>query len=109
MKINESKFEKKEKGKSTDHCSMATPKCCTRVGLSWIISSFLDTSERRAAHLKAKIPVIRSKDMTLRLCRALRDNLLVTEALTCIELQGLPLREKDLSCLVKVRHNFVIN
>ncbi len=57
-------------------------------------------SERKV--VKRKMPAIRSKEITYRLCKALKETLCTTQALTCIELQGLPLRERDLAALAKV-------
>ncbi|XP_070690241.1 centrosomal protein of 78 kDa [Pempheris klunzingeri] len=50
---------------------------------------------------KKKIPAIRSKDMTFRLCKALRDCLTVSPNLKTLQLNGLPLRERDLITLTK--------
>ena len=36
------------------------------------------------------------------MCKALKECLGLTPALTCLELQGLPLRERDLNTLIKV-------
>jgi len=56
----------------------------------------------RGFTVKRKIPSIRSKEVTYRLCRALKDCLCVNPTLTAIELQGIPLRERDVSLLAKV-------
>uniref|UniRef100_A0A3B3DTE2 Centrosomal protein 78 n=1 Tax=Oryzias melastigma TaxID=30732 RepID=A0A3B3DTE2_ORYME len=50
---------------------------------------------------KRKIPAIRSKDMTFKLCKALRDCLTVSSNLKTLHLNGLPLRERDLITLTK--------
>ncbi|KAI3372713.1 hypothetical protein L3Q82_023181, partial [Scortum barcoo] len=50
---------------------------------------------------KKKIPAIRSKDMTFKLCKALRDCLTVSPNLKTLQLNGLPLRERDLITLTK--------
>ncbi|XP_071393649.1 centrosomal protein of 78 kDa [Centroberyx affinis] len=50
---------------------------------------------------KKKIPAIRSKDMTLKLCKALRECLTVSPSLKTLQLNGLPLRERDLITLTK--------
>ncbi|KAM4578779.1 centrosomal protein of 78 kDa [Fundulus diaphanus] len=50
---------------------------------------------------KRKIPAIRSKDMTFRLCKALRECLTVSPILKTLHLNGLPLRERDLITLTK--------
>jgi len=56
----------------------------------------------RGISIKRKIPSIRSKDVTYRLCRALKDCLCVNQTLTTIELQGIPLRQRDIAVLAKV-------
>ncbi|XP_046585352.1 centrosomal protein of 78 kDa-like [Haliotis rubra] len=56
---------------------------------------------KRAAIQKRKTPAIRSKEITFRLCRALKECLGVSSVLRCLELQGLPLRERDIETLVK--------
>ncbi|XP_017267634.1 centrosomal protein of 78 kDa [Kryptolebias marmoratus] len=50
---------------------------------------------------KRKIPAIRSKDMTFKLCKALRECLTVSPNLKTLQLNGLPLRERDLITLTK--------
>lgn len=52
--------------------------------------------------MRKKTPAVRSKEITYRLCKSLKECLSVTASLTCIELQGLPLRERDLASLSKV-------
>jgi centrosomal protein CEP78 len=59
-------------------------------------------TEERGYSVKRKIPSIRSKEITYRLCRALKDCLCINQSLTSIELQGIPLRERDVSALAKV-------
>ncbi|XP_064595823.1 centrosomal protein of 78 kDa-like [Liolophura sinensis] len=59
-----------------------------------------DNEKNLAVHRK-KMPAIRSKDVTYRLCKALRECMAISPALTCLELQGLPLRERDLTTLTK--------
>ncbi|XP_066567202.1 centrosomal protein of 78 kDa [Amia ocellicauda] len=61
----------------------------------------LGESDRYRSSFKKRIPAFRSKDMTLRLCRAVRDCLSVSCTLKSLELQGLPLRERDLIVLTK--------
>ncbi|XP_043916808.1 centrosomal protein of 78 kDa isoform X2 [Protopterus annectens] len=61
----------------------------------------LGDSERCKAHFKRRTPAVRSKDITFRLCKAVRDCLTVSSALKTLELQGLPLRERDLIALTK--------
>ncbi|XP_024132090.1 centrosomal protein of 78 kDa [Oryzias melastigma] len=63
-----------------------------------------DTVLKRRQHkstFKRKIPAIRSKDMTFKLCKALRDCLTVSSNLKTLHLNGLPLRERDLITLTK--------
>ncbi|XP_040897541.1 centrosomal protein of 78 kDa isoform X2 [Toxotes jaculatrix] len=50
---------------------------------------------------RKKIPAIRSKDMTFKLCKALRECLMVSSNLKTLQLNGLPLRERDLITLTK--------
>ncbi|XP_022047993.2 centrosomal protein of 78 kDa isoform X1 [Acanthochromis polyacanthus] len=50
---------------------------------------------------RRRIPAVRSKDMTLKLCKALRDCLIVSSNLKTLQLNGLPLRERDLIILTK--------
>lgn len=59
-------------------------------------------TEERGYSVKRKIPSIRSKEITYRLCRSLKDCLCVNQSVTSIELQGIPLRERDVSALAKV-------
>ena len=59
-------------------------------------------SDKARYSVKRKTPAIRSKEITYRLCKALKECLSVTPTLTCIELQGLPLRDRDLGVLAKV-------
>ncbi|KAM9361111.1 centrosomal protein of 78 kDa [Symphorus nematophorus] len=50
---------------------------------------------------RKKIPAIRSKDLTFKLCKALRECLTVSPNLKTLQLNGLPLRERDLITLTK--------
>ena len=52
--------------------------------------------------IKKKPSAVRSHEITNRLCKSLRDCLQSSRSLTCLELQGLPLRERDLAALAKV-------
>uniref|UniRef100_A0A3Q4HWZ8 Centrosomal protein 78 n=1 Tax=Neolamprologus brichardi TaxID=32507 RepID=A0A3Q4HWZ8_NEOBR len=54
-----------------------------------------------AGNFRRKIPAIRSKDMILKLCKALRECLTVSPNLKTLQLNGLPLRERDLITLTK--------
>ena len=72
----------------------------------WTISnSYNCFAEKKAG--KRKMPAIRSREITYRLCKALKECLCITQALTCIDLQGLPLRDRDLAALAKVK--FICN
>ncbi|XP_029296648.1 centrosomal protein of 78 kDa [Cottoperca gobio] len=51
--------------------------------------------------LRKRIPAMRSKDMTFKLCKALRECLAVSSNLKTLQLNGLPLRERDLITLTK--------
>lgn len=57
--------------------------------------------ERYTAHFRRRTPAIRSRDMTFQLCKAIRSCLSVSSALKHLEIQGLPLRERDLIALTK--------
>ncbi|XP_028314479.1 centrosomal protein of 78 kDa isoform X2 [Gouania willdenowi] len=63
----------------------------------------LREAERRLhrSTIRRKIPAIRSKDVTFKLCKALRDCLSVSSNLRTLQLHGLPLRERDLIMLTK--------
>ncbi|KAM9391391.1 centrosomal protein of 78 kDa [Pholidichthys leucotaenia] len=50
---------------------------------------------------RRKVPAIRSKDMTLKLCKAIRECLVISPNLKTLQLIGLPLRERDLITLTK--------
>ncbi|XP_068461306.1 centrosomal protein of 78 kDa [Clinocottus analis] len=50
---------------------------------------------------RKRIPAIRSKDMTFKLCKALEECLTVSSNLKTLQLNGLPLRERDLITLTK--------
>ncbi|XP_069102275.1 centrosomal protein of 78 kDa-like [Argopecten irradians] len=60
-----------------------------------------EDNEKKALIEKRKMPAVRSKEITYRLCKALKECLVNTPTLSCLELQGLPLRERDLSTLMK--------
>ncbi|XP_052267964.1 centrosomal protein of 78 kDa-like isoform X2 [Dreissena polymorpha] len=60
-----------------------------------------DENEKKALIEKRKTPSVRSKEITYRMCKALKECLGVTPTLTCLEIQGLPLRERDLNTLMK--------
>ena len=66
-------------------------------------SFFVSFPDKRAFVMRRKTPSIRSKEITFRLCKALHGCLAVTPTLMFIELTGVPLRERDINVLMKVR------
>jgi len=60
-----------------------------------------EVSEQRLQALRKKAPAIRSKDVTYRVCRTIKECLCITENLNSLIFQGIPLRERDLACLAK--------
>ncbi|XP_078577167.1 centrosomal protein of 78 kDa-like [Branchiostoma floridae x Branchiostoma japonicum] len=60
-----------------------------------------DTPVGRRHLFKKRAPPVRTKDMTLRISKALRECLTVTPSLTCVEVTNLPLRNRDLEHLAK--------
>ncbi|KAL5020536.1 hypothetical protein ScPMuIL_003428 [Solemya velum] len=60
-----------------------------------------DGTSKKAMIEKRKTPAIRSKEITYRLCKALKECVAATPVLNTLELQGLPLRERDLQTLMK--------
>ncbi|XP_032371518.1 centrosomal protein of 78 kDa isoform X2 [Etheostoma spectabile] len=50
---------------------------------------------------RKRIPAIRSKDMTFKLCKALRECVTISPNLKTLQLNGLPLRKRDLITLTK--------
>ncbi|XP_068727831.1 centrosomal protein of 78 kDa-like [Montipora capricornis] len=60
-----------------------------------------DVSEQRLQAMRRKAPAIRSKDVTYRVCRTVKECLYITESLNFLTFQGIPLRERDLACLAK--------
>ena len=56
-------------------------------------------SSKKTHYFKRKTPAICSKDVTQWLATSLRSCLMVTSALQCLDLQGVPLRERDVSIL----------
>ncbi|CAL8296234.1 centrosomal protein of 78 kDa [Gadus morhua] len=50
---------------------------------------------------RKKIPPIRSKDMTFKLCKALQECVTASPNLKSLHINGLPLRERDLNSLTK--------
>ncbi|KAL3885295.1 hypothetical protein ACJMK2_025378 [Sinanodonta woodiana] len=60
-----------------------------------------DDNEKKAIIEKRKTPSIRSKEITYRLCKSLKECLSTSPTITCLELQGLPFRERDLNLLMR--------
>ncbi|XP_020851202.1 centrosomal protein of 78 kDa isoform X1 [Phascolarctos cinereus] len=58
-------------------------------------------SDRYKAYSKRRIPTIRSKEVTIQLCKAIKGCLSVSAALKNLELQGIYLRERDLILLTR--------
>ncbi|XP_048449416.1 centrosomal protein of 78 kDa [Rhincodon typus] len=58
-------------------------------------------SERCKLNIRKCIPAIRSRDLTIQLCKSVRDSLSVSSSLKTLELEGLPLRHGDLLTLTK--------
>ena len=53
--------------------------------------------------------LVANKSMLLsQLCRTIKECLSVTENLKSVTFQGIPLRERDLTCLAKVRWNILL-
>ncbi|NXG83319.1 CEP78 protein, partial [Stercorarius parasiticus] len=57
--------------------------------------------ERYKTYFRRRIPAIRSKDLTGQLCKAVKGCLSISDVLKNLELQGLLLRERDLTLLTK--------
>lgn len=53
------------------------------------------------SNFRKMIPAIHSKDLTYKLCKALRQCLSNSSNLRTLQLNGLPLRERDLTTLTK--------
>lgn len=51
---------------------------------------------------RSRVPAIRSKDVTFQLCKALKGCVSASSVLRNLELNGLVLRERDLTVLTKV-------
>ncbi|KAI4883148.1 hypothetical protein NFI96_028035, partial [Prochilodus magdalenae] len=67
-----------------------------------IRSCFLSTlGSQASSKARKKAPVVHSKSMTLQLCKAVQTCLCVSSSLKTLQLQGLPLRERDLNILTK--------
>ncbi|KAM6169336.1 LOW QUALITY PROTEIN: centrosomal protein of 78 kDa [Rhynchocyon petersi] len=60
-----------------------------------------ETASVKSKVCRSRIPAISSKDMSLQLCKALKSCLSISSALKHLELNGLVLRERDLTTLTK--------
>ncbi|XP_030881381.1 centrosomal protein of 78 kDa isoform X8 [Leptonychotes weddellii] len=60
-----------------------------------------ETGSDRSKVCRSRVPAIRNKDVTFQLCKALKCCLSVSSALKNLELNGLVLRERDLTILTK--------
>ncbi|XP_006835074.1 PREDICTED: centrosomal protein of 78 kDa [Chrysochloris asiatica] len=60
-----------------------------------------ETGSDRSKVCRSRIPAVRSKDVSFQLCKALKGCLSVSGALKNLELNGLVLRERDLTMLTK--------
>ena len=70
------------------------------------LPSNLDRRYYKSSNRK-KIPPIRSKDMTFKLCKALQECVTASPNLKSLHINGLPLRERDLNSLTKVGKRFL--
>ncbi|XP_032164101.1 centrosomal protein of 78 kDa isoform X3 [Mustela erminea] len=60
-----------------------------------------ETGSDRSKVCRSRVPAIRNKDVTFQLCKALKCCLSISSALKNLELNGLVLRERDLTALTK--------
>ncbi|XP_039701764.1 centrosomal protein of 78 kDa isoform X2 [Pteropus medius] len=60
-----------------------------------------ETGSDRSKVCRSRVPAIRNKDVTFQLCKALKCCLSISNALKNLELNGLVLRERDLTILTK--------
>nr|XP_035978869.1 centrosomal protein of 78 kDa isoform X6 [Halichoerus grypus] len=60
-----------------------------------------ETGSDKSKVCRSRVPAIRNKDVTFQLCKALKCCLSVSSALKNLELNGLVLRERDLTILTK--------
>ncbi|XP_047556006.1 centrosomal protein of 78 kDa isoform X4 [Lutra lutra] len=60
-----------------------------------------ETGSDRSKVCRSRVPAIRNKDVTFQLCKSLKCCLSISSALKNLELNGLVLRERDLTALTK--------
>lgn len=70
-------------------------------------NNFALASDRNKVY-RSRVPAIRNKDVTFQLCKALKCCLSASGALRNLELNGLVLRERDLTMLTKVSLPWVL-
>lgn len=63
----------------------------------------ISISDRYCKANVKKMRAIRSKEITFKLCKALKECLTISSKLKTLHLNGLPLRERDLIALSKVK------
>lgn len=87
---------------STPSCKFHSELECT---LSVTCNNHISILDRRyyKPNVKKIKSAIRSKEMTFKLCKALRECLTISPKLKTLHLNGLPLRERDLIALSKVK------
>nr|CAB3230059.1 centrosomal protein of 78 kDa-like [Phallusia mammillata] len=68
---------------------------------SYFQHSSAGTNAKKSHYFKRRTPAICFKDVTLLAARSLASCLCVTKALKCLDLQGVPLRKKDIEILTK--------
>ncbi|NXL79475.1 CEP78 protein, partial [Leptocoma aspasia] len=78
-------------------------KTLTSIGIRSLHQHGLEESgvERYKTYFRRRIPATLPKDLTGQLCRAVKGCLSMSDVLKHLELQGLPLRERDLALLTK--------
>ncbi|XP_071436760.1 centrosomal protein of 78 kDa [Pithys albifrons albifrons] len=78
-------------------------KTLTSVGIRSLYQHGLEESgvERYKTYFRRRTPATLSKDLTGQLCQAVKDCLSISDVLKNLELQGLLLRERDLTLLTK--------
>ncbi|ELT88150.1 hypothetical protein CAPTEDRAFT_222075 [Capitella teleta] len=81
--------------------SLRINKTLDLVAIRSFYQNTLDDHEKNGTKMRTKAPSIRSKEITFRICKSLKECLVGTPTLSCIELQGLPLRERDLQALAR--------
>jgi len=59
-------------------------------------------SPQKIHQLQKRLPAIRCRDITDRMCRSLGELLSVSTCITCLILQGIPFRESDMHSLANV-------